>query len=84
MHSERTILSLVGSIYDAVNDQTLWPVFLEKLAGSLRSTATNLFVQDLRHPGGAASATFGTDPSFTRSYADYYGKINFSSVADRS
>jgi DNA-binding CsgD family transcriptional regulator len=76
MHSEHTTLGLIGAIYDAVNDGELWPIFLEKLAGALRCAATNLFVQDLRHPSGSASATFGTDPSFTRSYADHYGKVN--------
>jgi DNA-binding CsgD family transcriptional regulator len=76
VHSEHTTLDLVGSIYDAVNDGTLWPIFLQRLSGTLRSAATNLFIQDLRHPGGAASATFGTDPTFNRSYAEHYGKIN--------
>jgi hypothetical protein len=83
MHSEHTTLDLVGNIYDAVNDETLWPIFLERLAGTLRSAATNLFVQDLRHPGGAASATFGTDPSFNRSYADHYGKVNIFLIRGR-
>jgi DNA-binding CsgD family transcriptional regulator len=83
MYSEHTTLGLVGNIYDAVNDETLWPIFLEKLAGTLRSAATNLFIQDLRHPGGVASAIFGTDPSFNRSYADYYGKINIFLIRGR-
>ncbi len=64
MYSEHTTPDLAGNIYDAVNDETLWPIFLERLAGTLRNAATNVFVQDLRHPGGAASTTFGTDLSF--------------------
>jgi DNA-binding CsgD family transcriptional regulator len=83
MHSQHATLGLVGAIYDAVNDVELWPIFLEKLAGTLRSTATNLFVQDLRHPGGSAAATFGTDSSFTRSYADHYGKVNIYLICGR-
>jgi hypothetical protein len=83
MRSERTTLDLVGNIYDAVNDERLWPIFLERLARSLRSAATQFFIQDLRHPGGAASATFGTDPTFNRSYADHYGKINIFLIRGR-
>jgi DNA-binding NarL/FixJ family response regulator len=76
VHSGHTTLDLVGDIYDAVDDETLWPVFLERLSVALRGAATNLFVQDLRRPSGAASATFGTDPSFGRSYVEHYGKVN--------
>jgi DNA-binding CsgD family transcriptional regulator/PAS domain-containing protein len=76
MYSGRDLLDIVGSIYAAVDDQTLWPDFLERLANTIHSQATNLFVQDLRHSGGAAFATFGTDPSFNRSYSEYYGTIN--------
>jgi DNA-binding CsgD family transcriptional regulator len=83
VHSEHTPIDLVGDIYDAVNDETLWPVFLKRLSGTIRSAATNLFVQDLRHPGGAASATFGTDPSFSRSYAEHYGKVNIFLIRGR-
>jgi hypothetical protein len=83
MHSEHTALDLIGNIYDAVNDERLWPVFLERLARSVRGAATQFFIQDLRHPGGAASATFGTDPAFNRSYADYYGKINIFLIRGR-
>jgi PAS domain-containing protein len=74
--SQCTILDLVDHIYGAVEDQARWPSFLEDLAGTLRVSATNLFMQDLHQPRGNAFATFATDPSFTRSYAEYYGKIN--------
>ncbi len=76
MPSQRTMLDLVDHIYGAVEDQARWPSFLEDLAGTLRVSATNLFMQDLHQPRGNAFATFATDPSFTRSYAEYYGKIN--------
>ena len=76
MHSQRTILGLVDYIYAAVEDQTLWSVFLERLASPLRCAATNLFIQDLRQPSGNAFATYNTDASFSRSYAEYYGRIN--------
>ena len=76
MYSQRSILELVESIYGAIEDRRRWPVFLELLAGSLDCAATNFFVQDLRHPGGDAFATFGTDPLFVRSYAEHYGRTN--------
>jgi DNA-binding CsgD family transcriptional regulator len=78
------MLDLVDRIYCAAEDQALWPSLLKSLAGTLGCPSTNLFVQDLRHPGGNAFATFGTDPSFTRSYADHYGKINVFLIRGRA
>ena len=76
MHSQRTILDLVDHIYSAVEDPRMWTDFLQNFAGALHSDAANLFVQNLRQPGGSAVATFNTDDSFNRSYAEHYGSIN--------
>ena len=84
MRSDCTLLDLVDHIYGAVEDQALWPSFLEDLAGTLRALATNFFVQDLRQARGNAFATFRTDPSFSRSYAEYYGKINVFLIKGKS
>lgn len=84
MDSEHQTLDLIDRIYATADDQALWPDFLEHLAGTLRCAATNLFVQDLRNPAGAALATFNTDPTFQHSYADHYGKINIFLIRGQS
>lgn len=84
MDSEHDTLDLIERIYAAAEDQSLWPDFLEHLAGALRCAATNLFVQDLRNPAGTASATFNTDPKFQRSYAEHYAKVNIFLIRGRS
>jgi DNA-binding CsgD family transcriptional regulator len=84
MHSEQSTLDLINRIYVAADDQSMWPDFLEHLAGTLRCAATNLFVQDLRNPSGTASATFNTDPTFQHSYTAHYGKVNIFLIRGQS
>ena len=62
MYSERTVSDLIGLIYDAAGDATRWPMFLEKLGAVLNSSASNLFVQDLRSQEFSLAAAVGMDP----------------------
>src|SRR5882724_9260365 len=76
MHSELAISELIGLIYDAAGDATRWPVFLEKLGAVLNSSASNLFVQDLRSQEFSMAAAVGMESSFQRSYESYYRTRN--------
>lgn len=76
MYSERTTLDLVGAIYDAVNDDTLWPIFLDKFAHVLQARIGTLYIHDLRTQHGAAEIVRGMDPSYDRAYRAYYAPKN--------
>ncbi len=76
MNSERTILELVGLIYDAAGDASRWPVFLEKLRRAVNSSATNLFAQDLRSQEFSFTAAVGMDSAYQRTYEKYYRTRN--------
>ena len=43
MLSQATLLGLIGRIYDAAADESLWPAFLEDLAGALDSAYYSTF-----------------------------------------
>jgi hypothetical protein len=68
VYSERTASDLIGLIYDAAGDSSCWPVFLDKLGRTLNSSASNLFVQDLRSQEFSLAAAVGMDPFYQRLY----------------
>jgi len=76
MNSERTILELIGLIYDATGDASRWQPFLEKFGRVVNAPANNIFVQDLHSHGFNLSADDGMDASYERTYADYYKAKN--------
>ena len=43
MLSQATLLGLIGRIYDTAADESLWPTFLEELAGALDSAYYSTF-----------------------------------------
>lgn len=75
-YSERTVLDLVGLIYDAADDAARWPAFLERLGQALRTTTNNLFLQDVRGGVGIHLGTVGMEPVYFRSYLEHYGPKN--------
>ena len=76
MRSERTTLDLIALIYDAAGDTERWPAFLETFRQASRSSATNLFVQDLGSQEFSLAAAVGMDPCYQRSYENYYKTRN--------
>ena len=76
MYSERVVLDLVGSIYDCVNDQCLWPNFLDKFAHAVRAQIGTLYIHDLRTQYGSSEIVTGMDPAYDRAYRAYYASRN--------
>ena len=76
MHAERTVLDLVGLVYEAAGDASRWPAFLQTLGETLHATASNIFVQNLQSQEFIAAAAIGIDAAFQRSYEDYYKSKN--------
>src|SRR6266481_10081734 len=76
MYSQRTLLDLIGSIYDAAGNSTLWPAFLNKLGNCLHTQALTLYVEDLQHQVGQVAARVGFDDEFMVAYGRYYRPKN--------
>lgn len=70
--SERTVLDLVGLIYDAAVQPPAWKIFLEKFAQAVRGGCTSLFWYDLRGLQGGVSYSVRSDPNHVRKYDEYY------------
>ena len=71
---------LLDGIYDAAVDTTRWPLVLEQLAAHLGSCSAHLTIDVAGDAGSDAPSprmiSFGTDPGYVRSYAEYYAARN--------
>lgn len=80
MGTVEPIESLLDGIYDAAVDDTRWPVVLGHLAARLGGGSAHLTIDVAGNAGIDAPAprmiSFGTDPGFVRSYAEYYAARN--------
>jgi DNA-binding CsgD family transcriptional regulator len=76
MSSESALLSLIASIYDAAGDPQLWPVFLERFAGTVRGAATLMFLYDVKGRDGNVAATVRLDPEDLRKYGEHYIQVD--------
>jgi DNA-binding CsgD family transcriptional regulator len=72
---ERTS-QLIGDIYDAAIDPTLWPSVLEGTCGYIGGVAATLLSQDSVHRAGQFHFSWGDDPHYTKLYLEKYVKIN--------
>jgi DNA-binding CsgD family transcriptional regulator/PAS domain-containing protein len=68
--------SLVGRIYDAAVEPTLWPQVLELFCAVFNSAAGVLSYRELIEWRVLLTAEFGTDPHFSRLYAEHYSRMN--------
>lgn len=74
--AKRVLSNVVAALYDAAQDASLWPVFLQKVALATQSTQAGILLHDLRHGDHSVSLQWGVDPSAIRSYGEYYGKCD--------
>ena len=68
---------LIGDIYDATLDLSLWPGVLKQISGFVQGSATTLECKDV--VSGAVSVFHqdgGIEQSMTRLYNDKYGKLD--------
>jgi len=76
MLSQEALLGLVGRIYDAATDETLWPVFLEDFADAVNGTMTGLWFHNLVSPETNLAITVRSGPDLKEAYKKYYGAID--------
>jgi DNA-binding CsgD family transcriptional regulator len=76
MHESERLSALIGDVYDAALDPTLWTKVLEDTAGFVGGSAAMLFWKDLASRRGQGFYHFGIDPTYVRSYFDKYIKFD--------
>jgi DNA-binding CsgD family transcriptional regulator len=67
---------LVGGIYDATLDPSLWPDVLAQVANFVGGPAASIFWRDASRQTGRIGHSFGLDPHLTRLYFEDYAKID--------
>lgn len=70
------MIDLVGTIYDAAGDATLWELFLGKLAQLVLADSAALVMHDQNHELHTVSASWRVDPEATRLYQEHYGSLD--------
>ena len=81
MDETERLSSLVGDIYDASLDPTLWPLVLKSSADFVGGTASSLFMKDVVHKIHNAVHTWGYDPDYIRRYVEKYSQLDPFAIA---
>lgn len=76
MLTHEKLSSLIGKIYGAAADASLWPQFLEEFADAIGGTASGIVYYDLRLPGSNSGVFGRTDPEQSRKYLEHFANIN--------
>ena len=74
--SKQVLTSLIGRVYDAADDPTLWKLFLEQLAKISRADAAGLVMHNDERGSHIIDASWQVDPEMLRLYRDYYGPLD--------
>jgi hypothetical protein len=72
---------LIGDIYDAALDPSLWPHVLERTCGYIGGLAAGLLSQDSVHKNATFHFVWGDDAHYTQLYNETYSKINPTTLA---
>ncbi len=82
--SKQLLMKLIGRVYDAAADATLWEPFLEELAKSARADSAALVMHHLGHEVHTISAGWQVEPDAGRLYQQHYGSIDVWAMRGRS
>ena len=76
MDETARLLALIGDIYDAALDPTLWPRVVEKAGRFVGGSAASLFARDSVYKTGNSYYAFGVDPHYEKLYFEKYIKFD--------
>jgi DNA-binding CsgD family transcriptional regulator len=76
MQTEQGLSALIGHIYDAALDSSLWPSVLAAAAPFVGGSAAALFSKSAADKTGGVAYDYGVDPHFTQLYFDHYIKLD--------
>jgi DNA-binding CsgD family transcriptional regulator/PAS domain-containing protein len=74
--SQDLLLDLVGCIYAAAGNHSLWNVFLSKFADAVGGTTTNIVVFDQEQANRSVAAAIRVDQESQRKYEEYYSTVD--------
>lgn len=76
MDETERLSALIGDIYDAALDSSLWPRVVEKAGRFVGGSAASLFARDSVHKTGNSYYAFGVDPHYEKLYFEKYIKFD--------
>jgi DNA-binding CsgD family transcriptional regulator/PAS domain-containing protein len=76
MDETEHLSGLIGEIYDAALDPSLWQGVLKQTCEYVEGCASSLLSQDSAHQSGQFYFSWGDDPLYTKLYFEKYLKIN--------
>ena len=82
--SKQVLTKLIGSVYDAAVDATLWEPFLGELSRSSRADSAALVMHHLGREVHTISAGWMVEPDAGRLYQQHYGSIDVWAMRGRS
>jgi DNA-binding CsgD family transcriptional regulator len=75
MREDEKLSGLIGDIYDAALNPSLWVDVLGKCAEFVGGPAASLYFKDATRRSDAVAYQFGLDPHYVRLYVDEYAKL---------
>jgi DNA-binding CsgD family transcriptional regulator len=76
MHESERLSALIGDIYDAALDPTLWPTVLANCIGFIGGSAAAIFSKDAASKTGDVAYHVGIEPHYQRLYFEKYIKLD--------
>jgi DNA-binding CsgD family transcriptional regulator len=76
MDETEQLSTLIGDIYDAALEPSLWTDVLGKAARFVGGPAAGLYSKDATNKTGSVAYGYGIEPSYTRLYFDKYVKLD--------
>jgi DNA-binding CsgD family transcriptional regulator len=76
MDESERLSALIGDIYDAALDSSLWVGVLKKCAGFVGGVAASLTFKDASSRSGQYAFQFGLDPDYVQLYFDKYIRLD--------
>ena len=73
---KQALSKLIGSVYDAAAEPTLWARFLEQLAKISRADSAALVMHNLGHEVHTIAASWETEADADRLYQQHYGSVD--------
>jgi len=74
--SSEVLSRLVGSLYDAASDPSLWSPFLGQLAADGRATSAVLVMHDFDHASCTVANSWELNPELTQLYEQHYHALD--------
>src|SRR4051812_816095 len=78
--SQKRLSDLIGQVYDAALDRSLWQAVLQNTAHFVGGTGAALFSKDAAAQQGSVHYDFGIDPYYKQLYFEKYVALDPSTM----